>query len=269
VSPGSEAESKGLADRRWPVWQRQEVQECLRSQEWFAAAWHLDRLIASQPPDAGRFGDRAIARAHMGRWEEAVADFARSDALPDAPVRGGSAESLLRWDRGDLAGSRRAAARLLDRFEATSDPFTAAQVVRACDRFPELTPDPSRVLRLARRAAGERPGDPDALADLGAALVRAGRFEEAVSRLNEAVKLRDGRVAWSDWLFLALAYQKLDQSDDARKALAKVESRGQHRIIPWEVRLDWEVRLESRLLRREAELLILYDPIFPADPFAP
>ena len=27
--------------------------------------------------------------------------------------------------------------------------------------------------------------------------------------------------------------------------------------------------LEIRLLRREVEALILYDPVFPADPFAP
>src|SRR5262249_40531115 len=75
VSPGWEAESLALADRRWPVWQRQEVQECLRTEEWFAAAWHLDRLIASQPPEAELFSDRAVARAHLGRWEEAAADF--------------------------------------------------------------------------------------------------------------------------------------------------------------------------------------------------
>jgi tetratricopeptide (TPR) repeat protein len=268
VSPGWEAESQALADRRWPVWQRQEVQECLRSGEWFSAAWHLNHLIASQPPDAGLYCDRAVARAHLDRWEEAAADFARADALPDVPIRGGSAESLLRWDHGDFTGSRRAASRLLARFEATDDPFTAGQVVRACVRFPDLIADPSRVVRLARRAVGERFGHPEALAQLGAALVRAGRYEEAVSRLNEAVKLRDGRDAWFDRLFLALAYWKLDQSDDARKSLAQVKSVDQDPSIPREVPPEWEVRLESTLLRREAEALILYDPIFPADPFA-
>jgi WD40 repeat protein/tetratricopeptide (TPR) repeat protein/predicted Ser/Thr protein kinase len=266
MSPEWEAESQALAESRWPVWQRQEARECLQSGEWFAAAWHLDRLIASQPPDAGLYCDRAIARAHLGRWAEAAADFARSDALPDAPVRGGSAESLLRWDRGDHAGSRRAASRLLDRFEATSDPFTAAQVVRACVRFPELTPDSSRVLRLARRAAGERPEDPDALADLGAALVRGGQHDAAVSRLNEVVKLRGGQGAWSDWLFLALAHQSLGHPDEARQWLAKAErgdqQAGSHPDLPW------EARLEFTLLRREAEALIVYDPCFPADPFA-
>jgi hypothetical protein len=91
------------------------------------------------------------------------------------------------------------------------------------------------------------------------------------NRSLEAVNYRDtpgadARGASFDWLFLALAYQRLARPDEARRALTRADSGDQR--SGWRPPLPWEAQLELTLLHREAEALILYDPIFPADPFA-
>ena len=44
-----------------------------------------------------------------------------------------------------------------------------------------------------------------ALNTLGAALFRASRFEEAIFRIEEGIKLRNGIVEPLDWPFLAMS----------------------------------------------------------------
>jgi Flp pilus assembly protein TadD len=55
---------------------------------------------------------------------------------------------------------------------------------------------------------------------LGAALYRAGRFEEAVARLAEATELschpyRTNML--STWFYLAMAHHRLGRADEARR----------------------------------------------------
>jgi WD40 repeat protein/tRNA A-37 threonylcarbamoyl transferase component Bud32 len=69
VTPEWQAERRDLADRRLAVWQRQEAQECERQGQWFAAAWHLDRLVAQNPDDLDLRARRAAARARLDEEE--------------------------------------------------------------------------------------------------------------------------------------------------------------------------------------------------------
>ena len=68
---------------------------------------------------------------------------------------------------------------------------------------------------------------------------------------------------WADWVFLAMAHHRLGHHDEARRWLDRFRDRSPN--------LDpsafWD-ELEIRLLRAEAEAVVLWDPIFPADPFA-
>jgi len=97
---------------------------------------------------------------------------------------------------------------------------------------------------------------------LGAALYRAGRLEEAIRRLEEGIQLRNGTSIPQDWVFLATAHHRLGHRAQARQYLDRLCSR-QPSTDPVEF---WN-ELEIRLLRSEAEATILYDPIFPPDPF--
>jgi WD40 repeat protein/tetratricopeptide (TPR) repeat protein len=55
--------------------------------EWFAAHWHLSRLLAAQPDDPALLVRRGWTATNLRQWPEAVADFERAVALkPDAPT---------------------------------------------------------------------------------------------------------------------------------------------------------------------------------------
>ena len=99
---------------------------------------------------------------------------------------------------------------------------------------------------------------------LGAALYRAGRFAEAVRRLEEGIQQSKGVSREADWVFLAMAHHRLGHHDEARRWLDRFRDR-RPRLAP---SAFWG-ELEIRLLRAEAEAVVHWDPIFPADPFAP
>ena len=98
---------------------------------------------------------------------------------------------------------------------------------------------------------------------LGAALYRAGRYDQAIGRLEEAIRARGGVGLPGDWAFLALAHHRLGHRDLARRWLDRLR---EHR--PSEDPARYWDELEIRLLRGEAEAVVLDDPVFPDDPFA-
>jgi hypothetical protein len=65
------------------------------------------------------------------------------------------------------------------------------------------------------------------------------------------------------WAFLALAHHRLGHGAKARGWLDRLR---EHRPSEDPARF-WD-ELEIRLLRSEAEAVVLYDPVFPDDPFA-
>ena len=77
------------------------------------------------------------------------------------------------------------------------------------------------------------------------------------------LRARDDQGSPRDWAFLALAHHRLGHRAEARRCLDRLR---EHRPSEDPARF-WD-ELEVRLLRSEAEALILYDPVFPNDPFA-
>jgi WD40 repeat protein len=65
VSTAWQEERVALADRVWPVWQRQEAEVCERQKQWFAALWHLNQLLARNPDDADLRTRRDAAQARV------------------------------------------------------------------------------------------------------------------------------------------------------------------------------------------------------------
>src|SRR5262249_15208589 len=100
----------------------------------------------------------------------------------------------------------------------------------------------------------------------GAALYRAGRFDAAVRRLEEAVAAPGNSGAAWDWLFLAMAHQRQGHGDEARRCLEKAvrwidqAEAATTRDRPPRTPLGWQQRLELQILRREAEELVMGKP---------
>jgi tetratricopeptide (TPR) repeat protein len=118
---------------------------------------------------------------------------------------------------------------------------------------PDLTP----AVKLARQAAAALP-DANTRSTLGAILYRASKHPEAITELNESLKLSGKGGTSADFLFLAMAHHRLNQPDESRLWLEKAVQ-----ALDKDPPGSWTERLEQQLHRREAEAL-LKEP--PGDP---
>ena len=203
-----------------------------------------------------------VERGHLARAASTILEAVR--LMPDDLNLRHELSRALLWS-GDWVGWRRSNAALLDRFGATSNPHTARMVARACVLGPDATADPEMPVRLAE-AALRAAGEPDKVAymsTLGTALYRAGRFADAIRRLDETNQLQGGDSHPVFCAFLAMAHHRLGHPLEARRWLDRLRA---HR--PSSDPAEFWPELQIRLHLREAEAVILYDPEFPADPFA-
>jgi hypothetical protein len=83
-------------------------------------------------------------------------------------------------------------------------------------------------------------------------------------RLDEGIQKKKGVSSEADWVFLAMAHHRLGQHDGARRWLDRFRDRG-----PKLDRSAFWHELEVGLLQADAEAVVLWDPIFPVEPFAP
>ncbi|MFI5454874.1 MAG: protein kinase [Isosphaerales bacterium] len=213
--------------------------------------------------------------------ERAAANFREFVRLQPADFQTRRFEMLTLLAAGDHDGFGRAGSNLLDQFrqaadhtkaksiyaakKKTEDAITADSVAWSLAMAPCAVADKSVSVRLAEIAVKDsfRAQKHSALGTLGAALYRAGQFEDAIQRLNDGIQLRDGTTTPRDSVFLAMSHHRLGHRDAARRWLDRLRNR-QPSTDPNQF---WD-ELEIRLLRSEAEAVILYDPIFPANPFA-
>jgi tetratricopeptide (TPR) repeat protein len=203
---------------------------------------------------------RAMALFLLGRYREAADDLAAIlEAHPDhLGLR--QALAVLRLATGDADGYRSACRGLVDRLDRVRDAGAAEGVVWTCvlgPGAPDLGPLRERAEELA---AGEK--NYSRLNTLGAVLYRAGDYEGAVRRLEEAARAqgKDG-TAW-DMLFLAMAHQRLGHGPEAKQWLGRAvrwteqTTAGTGKGGPPTAGLTPGEELELRVLRREAEALV-------------
>ncbi len=203
--------------------------------------------------------------ALLGLWHRAAADYSEISRLrPEIPSNC-RYQILALLSAGDRDRLHRACSDLLERFRKTTAPSTANDVAWSLVLAARAVSDHEAPVRLAEIALKGYPaaGRDSILNTLGAALYRAGRLEDAIHRLKEGIRLRNGQELPADCVFLAMSHFRLGHRDEARRWLDRCRNR-QPSADPNQF---WD-ELEIRLLRSEAEALVLYDPIFPDDPFA-
>jgi WD40 repeat protein/serine/threonine protein kinase len=259
-----------------PAWQEEQAVRYEQERQWFAAAVHLDQILAAHP-EAPLHARRGRARAELGRWEDARADFARAVAeQPDDPdAWHGLALTQLALQQP--ADYRQTCARTLEHFAHPPEAAAVGQVLGSAVADPfsraalALSADP---LLVARRSAArtavlrsDAVSDPARLLSWaggdrlvrGAVLCRAGRHAEAVQALADR---RDAAAL----LYRALAEHGRGNDEAARAALAEAEhglaAPGAGDAQPSNTaRLPWDQRAEIEALRAEARALLL-----PAEP---
>ena len=109
---------------------------------------------------------------------------------------------------------------------------------------------------------------PNRLNTLGAALYRAGRFEEAVRQLDRSVEAHGAGGTPFDALFLAMAHHRLGRVEQARDWLRRgtaAARAAKRQANPRDDGSSWISRLELEILGREAASLIdAGRPLIPA-----
>jgi WD40 repeat protein/tetratricopeptide (TPR) repeat protein len=279
-------------------WYRHRVADCELAAQWQTALWYLDRCLAAEPRNWEHYVSRARVLGRLGKREERLGDLNRAAALnADAemlfsladeyadlghssqaavlyakarqvgpiPLTAWRRNALVCLERGDRAGYRAVCRALLDDHSKRNTSQEAEIIARICTLGPDATDELERAVPLVQYAVERSHAAPSTL---GAILYRAGRVTDALLCLNESIAAKQGVKALRDLLFLAMAHHRLGHTLDARRCLKEalppiVTLRAEERPI------SWPDRVEYQILQREAEALILYDPIFPADPFAP
>jgi tetratricopeptide (TPR) repeat protein len=207
-------------------------------------------LVAFRQRQAEVWVGRGASHAARGAWAEAAADFGRAGATREDPVFGAYDRALIHLARGEDAAYAALCRRIA--------PLVIAGVrdenyngLWFCALTPDALPDFSEAARLLQRSVARYPADHAIRNTYGVFLYRAGRFEEAVRELDESVRLGGGSA--HDWLFLAMAHQRLGRPEEADKAMALAA--GWLAKNP-ESGMRWTDRLELQRFRREAEQVL-------------
>jgi WD40 repeat protein/tRNA A-37 threonylcarbamoyl transferase component Bud32 len=267
MNPADLQESWASLKKRYPdsftssaaevaAWHRDSIEEYLRGEQWAAAVWHLDRLLPSRSGDARLLAQRGLAQAERQHWREADADLAGSVAARVADVEVWCLHALLRLHMGDSKRYRSVCATLLAKHSRSDNARTTYVVAWTCALAPGAVENVSVPVQLAERVLASGVRNADTLTVLGLAHLRAGQYEAAVRRLNEAMVLRGDSPAVVEWLVLALARQRLGHVVEAQQ--------WRDRAVQWlteserapaaETRpLPWPRQLQVGLLAKEVK----------------
>jgi hypothetical protein len=252
--------------------------------DWDAPPIPAEETAPTPPPiralveGADWFADASTghAEANAGHWDASAAAYSRA-------VAKGCDDPLI-WQRhlllclraGDAAGYRAGCSALISRFGRDGRPGFVEPVAWACALAPDALADLRPVARGVEAAVKQRPENAELRKTLGAVLVRAGRSREAITALQESIRVNGHGGNAFDWLFLALAHHRLGHAQQAAAALTTARdwiAHGDERAIPDPYvmsPLPWYTKLELDLLLREAEGQISRPaPDWPAEVFAP
>jgi hypothetical protein len=161
----------------------------------------------------------------------------------------------LRAYLGERAEYRRLCEGMVKRFARGPGELGPRLVAWTCGLAPGALADPSEAVRAGERAVARAPQRRASHNALGAALHRAGRWQDAVRSQTEASRLAGGAGTAEEWVFLALSHACLGEKDQARRWLRRVAdaaARAAQSASP----PHWADRLDLELLRREAEALL-------------
>jgi tetratricopeptide (TPR) repeat protein len=233
------------------------------------------RVVGLRPEDHGPWVARGDARARRADWKGASADFAKAISLPPEKHPLWYQQTTLLLASGDEQGYRRHCREMLDRFGATDDPVIAERTAKSCLLLPCGTEQLHAAASLAETALAKGAGHKFfPFFELAKGLVeyREGNFGAAEQRLGKLVA--DGNPDWNlappAYLILAMAQHRLGQAAKAGESLNRA-AKIMDQQVPDLANAggSWHGWLINQIFRSEAEALILYDPMFPADPFAP
>jgi tetratricopeptide (TPR) repeat protein len=266
---------------------------------WTEALWYLDRLIASRPDDwllredraavygkLGREADRLAELAcvfelgadegvvmpraeelgRLGRWPEAAVLLRRCGATGPPNHHRAQAWCIACLKAGDRAGYREACLAFNARQGPVPTMYWNAFFAASLFSLGAEVPDDYRVLmqwfeeRMTGIPKSRITWYHPFCTFLGGLLLRAGRVDEAIVRLNDGIAAAPGVELPVAWAYLAVAHASKGNRAEANRWLERLRTTPADSLATF-----WELE-ELALLRSEAESVLL-DARFPRDPF--
>ena len=236
----------------WPWYRRGEVYVAM--EKWNNAVKDLSNAIQMNPAEIDEYLLRAIAYSKLNQFEKALYDLnrfkERVETQNDSTNWYRLALAQLAYD--GLDAYRTTCSSMLERCGQSQESEDARWTAWTCTLAPDAVADTEAVLRLARLAY-----DADAeqnIVTLGAALYRAGQFEEATTYLGDE---RVDRATFSSpaygWFWLSMAQHRLGHNEAARQAFDRAVAQAKKEL---EENAAWNRRATLDLLRKESEALL-------------
>jgi WD40 repeat protein/serine/threonine protein kinase/Flp pilus assembly protein TadD len=260
-SPPNDAPETWVARRR--SWHQLQAEAAERDGAWFGMVHHSSRLASLQPDDWRPHMWLGRALTELGQWTAAEVAYDAAITVPDCQLIPFYERALLYLRAGDGAAYRLLCKRMWEVQAARQDSTNRNNLVWVCAITPDPPIAPDQMVSYLERTLPETTGESRriVLSTLGTALYRAGRFPEALVRLEESLNLATKGGIVEDWVFLALVHHRLDHVDQAREFLARANKEMEHIRATQErsaasTRLAWGQRFEAELLYKEAKTVL-------------
>jgi WD40 repeat protein/Tfp pilus assembly protein PilF len=211
----------------------------------------LSKAIELDDKRSEAWRKRGEIRAELGKWDDASRDFAKAAELSPADLACLRAQALGQLGRGDKEAYRQACVTIFERMSSMDAPTNWNAAVWTCCLTANDACPPKDLVRLMDKAVAQLGKYNPYMTTRGAALYRAGRYEDAVKQLTDAIDAQAKSGRWQDWVFLAMVQHRLDHADKAREALKQAKSLYEQLALK-----TWSDQLEWRELHKEAESLI-------------
>ncbi len=234
------------------------------------------RVLASAPLSPAAFRMAAAVHARLAPWDTAAETLATLLERDPGDHWNWCVSAALRARAGDTDRYRRLCRRMLDRFGGSQDPVVAARTAKYCLLLPLPGPEQDDASQLAEQAVGGATGTLGRWVGAveGLADYRRGRFADAVAAIDKS-QAADSDGDWDLRVFAgcvrSMALMRLRSRDEARSVVMKASGLYRSNVQP-ATALDpgasWADLLTCEVLLHEAEALVVYDPAFPANPFA-
>jgi tetratricopeptide (TPR) repeat protein len=226
------------------------------------------RALALAPDDERIRYEAYRNRAHhlikLERFAEAADEFAHALEFAPTDCHLWSCHATAQFAAGDTAAYRKTCAAMFDRFGRDADPNVSFMLAWTCTLLPDALPDMKALVPIAEAAAGWWI---DSQRVLVAAHYRLGQYEDAITSLEQLSQVARPQPAVI--FFAAMALHQLGQREKAREkladAIATMTAKSQQsaaRMAPLDTdRRAWVEKVTERLLRKEAEALILHGQV--------
>jgi tetratricopeptide (TPR) repeat protein len=214
---------------------------------WDKAIGDFDQAARLRPTDTKLCLERAECLANLGRLEQAAADYARGLPSDLGSPSAWYEAALAHLGAGKIDEYKHICAEMYARFGGTTNPEIAQRLSYALADRPDVGANvPLAQFEVLTAGTGA----------FGAALYRAGKWEEAVSEFDQPGRGASGfRLAWQ-WLFRAMAHAQLGDPASARQYLDRARKWFDEASRQESTRPTWVQRVEFQTVRREAEELL-------------